>query len=107
MEKGSTTTRPAEPAQSGSLADEIGKRRPFTSAAQEACLNVWRTSQALLHDFDALFKRHGISNPQYNVLRIAKGHAPAGVTTSTIAQQLISRGPDVTRLVNGLEQADL
>ncbi|MEM7807726.1 MAG: MarR family winged helix-turn-helix transcriptional regulator, partial [Planctomycetota bacterium] len=45
---------------------------------------------------------HDLSQSLFNVLRIVKGHEPDGVTCQRIGEHLISRGPDVTRLVNRL-----
>ena len=89
------------------LREELGKRDPFESPEQEAYLNLLRTASVLSDDFDRLFADHGISQPLFNVLRIVAGHGPGGVASQTIARHLISRGPDVTRLVDRLERAGL
>jgi DNA-binding MarR family transcriptional regulator len=56
-----------------SLQHEIGKRRPFESAEQEAYLNLLRTASVLSGPFDALFRAHGLSEATYNALRILRG----------------------------------
>lgn len=95
------------------LEDEIGKRHPFSSPEEEAHLNLMRTVAALDAAFAALFKAKGLSEPTYNILRILRGHAaapdadPAGVPCQVIGDQLVSRLPDVTRLVDRLEEAGL
>ena len=95
------------------LKDEIGKRHPFTSPEEEAHLNVRRTASVLDAAFAPLFRAHGLSDPTYNILRILRGHAaapdshPAGIPCQTIGDQLVSRLPDVTRLVDRLEAAGL
>jgi len=95
------------------LKDEIGKRHPFASPEEEAYLNILRTATALLGDFERLFKAHGLSEPTYKLLRILRGHAqrpdanPAGVPCQIIGEQLITRLPDVTRLVDRLERMGL
>jgi DNA-binding MarR family transcriptional regulator len=83
---------------------ELGKRRPFDSAEQEASLNIVRTQDYLHGHFAQLLETAGISGPQYNVLRILRGHG-AGVPTQTIASQMLTRMPDITRLIDRLEQA--
>lgn len=60
-----------------SLGEEIGKRGAFESAEQEAYLNLVRTHAMLSEGFARLFKGHGISEAQYNVLRIV-GAASGG-----------------------------
>jgi len=92
------------------LADEIGKKKPFDCIEQEAHLNAQRTASVLGAPFAGLFKRHGLTPPAYNVLRILRGAATAGPgrrACHEIAEQLIAQGPDVTRLVDRLEEQAL
>lgn len=53
-----------------------------------------------------LLKSAGLSTAQFNVLRVLRG-AGEGRTCGEISGQLISRDPDVTRLLDRLEQAGL
>jgi DNA-binding MarR family transcriptional regulator len=89
------------------LQEELGKRNPFDLPEQEASLNLVRTQDHLHHHFARLFDEHGLSGPQYNVLRILRGHGGPGVPSQIIAAQMVSRMPDITRLVDRLEQAGL
>jgi DNA-binding MarR family transcriptional regulator len=89
------------------LQQELGKRNAFDCPEQEACLNLVRTQDHLQAEFARLFEGTGISGPQYNVLRILRGHGGEGVPTSVITGQMVTRMPDVTRLVDRLEQAGL
>ena len=86
------------------LAREIGKRDAFGSAAEEATLNLLRTADRVASAFDRLLKRHGLSRPQYNVLRILRGNG-RGLSCREIAEQMITGDPDVTRLVDRLVEA--
>lgn len=94
-----------------SLRDEIGKRRPFDSPEQEAYLNILRTHSVLEEDIGKLFKARGLSEATYNALRILRGEqangAAAGVPCQLIGERLITRVPDVTRLIDRLEEAGL
>lgn len=98
-----------------SLQKDIGKKRPFDSIEQEAFLNLLRSASTLDADFHRLFKSKGLSLATYNVLRIIRGETdgqlgredPVGVSCQTIGQRLVTRVPDVTRLVDRLEQAGL
>ena len=91
-----------------SLADEIKKRHPFSSPAEEVCLNLIRTQSVLTCPVHHLFKEHGISHTKYNILRILRGslgggeYGPHGMPSLDIAERLITRVPDITRLVDGL-----
>lgn len=87
------------------LADEVGKVRPFDAPAQEVFLNLVRTQEALANEFEQFFKSHGLSSAQYNALRILRGHAPQLMPCSMIAREMVTREPDITRLIDRLERA--
>lgn len=87
------------------LQAELKKRHPFDSLEQEAFLNLLRTSDQLNCEFTRLFAAHGLSGPQYNVLRILRGSGDEGLPCLEIAGQMITRMPDITRLVDRLEAA--
>src|SRR5687768_2500119 len=89
------------------LKDEIKKRNPFTHPEEEVYLNLLRTGTALFVDFERLFKDAGLSEPQYNVLRILRGAGGDGLPSTEIAGRMITRVPDITRLVDRLESAGL
>jgi DNA-binding MarR family transcriptional regulator len=89
------------------LQEELRKRHPFEHLEQEVALNLARTHDQLFHPFQELFETHGLSAPQYNVLRILRGHGPAGVPSCEVGAQMVARTPDVTRLVDRLEAAGL
>ena len=89
------------------LQQEIRKKKPFELREQEACLNILKTQDKLLGELNTLFKQFGLSHPKYNVLRILRGIGEPGVPCQEIAQRMISRVPDVTRLVDGLQKAGL
>ena len=90
-----------------SLRDELHKRDAFEQIEQEAYLSIARTASHLTADFEALFGEFGLSNPLYNVLRIVAGHGKTGVPSQRIGQDLVSKGPDVTRLVDRLARLGL
>lgn len=61
-----------------------------------------------LQDADhRLFKAHGLSAPQYNVLRILRGAGPDGLRCQEISDRMIRRVPDITRLLDRLVDKDL
>jgi MarR family transcriptional regulator, organic hydroperoxide resistance regulator len=78
-------------------------RRRFDSLEQEAYLNLWRTYDRLKVIEEELFATVGISPQQYNTLRLLKAAAPQGLTVQGIGDRLISRAPDMTRLLDRLE----
>lgn len=87
------------------LQQEIRKKKPFELPEQEAGLNLLRTVDAVRLPFDRLFAAHRLSGPKYNVLRILRGHGGEGLPCTEVASQMITRMPDITRLVDRLEQA--
>jgi DNA-binding MarR family transcriptional regulator len=75
----------------------------FTGSAEEkAYLELLRTTDALSRGVARVLKREALSATQYNVLRILRG-GPEGLTCGEIAGRMITRGPDITRLLDGLE----
>jgi len=54
-----------------------------------------------------LFKQHGLSHPQYNVLRILRGARGEGLSCQEVGARMLKRVPDVTRLLDRLEQRGL
>jgi len=87
------------------LQEVVGKKRPFDTPAQEAHLNIVRTSQALASRELRFFKTYGLSPPGYNVLRILRASGESGKTCTDIRNDLVSQVPDVTRLLDRLERA--
>jgi DNA-binding MarR family transcriptional regulator len=89
------------------LRDEIKQLRPFDSLEQEALLNVLHTADALMQQLGAVLKPFKLSHSQYNVLRILRGASPDGLACQEISERMISRDPDITRLLDRLEARDL
>jgi DNA-binding MarR family transcriptional regulator len=89
------------------LQEELRKKNPFELLEQEVCLNLLRTADHLSQDGHSLLQSHGISPPQYNVLRILRGHGGEGLPCCEIMAQMLTRMPDITRLVDRLEEAGL
>lgn len=79
----------------------------FASLEQQAFLNLWRTYDRLKAFEDELFGRHDLTAQQYNALRLLQAAAPEGLPTLTLAARLISRAPDITRLLDKLEERKL
>ena len=84
---------------------ELQQRKAFSSLEQEATLSIARTEAALREPLEELLKEAGVSLTQYNVLRILRGAGPEGLTRNEIRDRLINRMPDVTRLLDRMEEA--
>lgn len=74
---------------------------------QEAALNLLVASGHLRDRIEALCEPHGLTESQYNLLRILRGGQPEGYARCEIAQRLVERAPDVTRLIDRLERRGL
>jgi DNA-binding MarR family transcriptional regulator len=72
------------------------------AAASEALVALMVAAGNLVRDLDAACQQHGLTHDQYNVLRILRGVYPAGHPRGEIAARLISRAPDVTRMLDRL-----
>lgn len=77
--------------------------RRFDSLAQETYLNLWRTYDRLKSLEDELFDGYGLSAQQYNTLRLLEMAHPQEITVQKLGERLISRAPDMTRLLDRLE----
>ena len=87
----------------GRLQAEIRQTKPFHGPEQEAFLNVVRTADALMQGMATALKPFGLSPTQYNVLRILRGAGPAGLACREIAARMLTRDPDITRLLDRME----
>lgn len=81
--------------------------RRFDSLEQEAFLGLWRTYDRLRTLEDELFARYELTPQQYNALRLLRGEHPEKLRTLDLAARLVSRAPDITRLLDKLEQRGL
>jgi len=87
---------------------ELKQTRPIRSPHEQAVLGLMRTSRAIEESWQTYLKRNeGISISQYNILRILRGARPQAIKTSDIADRMIYRDPDVTRLLDRLSKQGL
>jgi MarR family 2-MHQ and catechol resistance regulon transcriptional repressor len=91
---------------SGKLQGEIGKRRPFATLQEETLLNLLRASDQMQIHFTRLFREHGLTPSQYNVLRILRGEGKP-LPILEIAGRTVTVVPGITGLIDRLEQAGL
>lgn len=76
----------------------------FDSSEQELFLNLWRTYDRLRMLEDELFREFDLTPQQYNVLRLLGALAPESMPTLVIADRLVSRAPDISRMLDKLEK---
>lgn len=68
---------------------------------------ILRASDRLTQEADLLVKEYGLTGTQYNVLRILRGAEPNGLPCKGIGDRMISRDPDMTRLLDRMEKRSL
>ena len=90
-----------------SLLEELRQTKPFASIEEESLLSIVRTSAMLMDDFEQTLKPYGITATQYNVLRILRGSEPGGLCRNELRDRMLTRMPDVTRLLDRMEEAAL
>ena len=91
----------------GKILAEIRQTKPFPHLEEEAFLNVQRTANVLEQGVTELLRGHDLTHTQYNVLRILRGAGQKGLTAGDVACRMITRDPDVTRLLDRLEKRAL
>ena len=89
------------------LQSEIRQSQPFGSLEEEALQALARANDQIQRHFDEFFKRYDLTGTQYNALRILRGAGETGLPCSEIGQRMITRDPDITRLLARLEQRGL
>jgi DNA-binding MarR family transcriptional regulator len=89
------------------LTRELRQTIPFTNLQEEVFLSILRTGDALIQAEARLLRKANLSFAQYNVLRILRGAGKQGATCGDIAGRMVNRDPDVTRLLDRLEERGL
>jgi DNA-binding MarR family transcriptional regulator len=92
---------------SGRLLEELKQTKPFHSLPHEAYLNLQKTADVLRQRLIAELKPFGVSETQYNVLRILRGAGEEGLRCGDIGDRMVTHDPDITRLLDRLERREL
>jgi MarR family transcriptional regulator, organic hydroperoxide resistance regulator len=89
------------------LQAELKQTKPFPRRSSEALLSVLRTAALLQHRLNEALRPIGITELQYNVLRILRGAGANGLCGREISERLVSKVPDVSRLLDRMEDMHL
>ena len=89
------------------LREELRMTRKFSSPEEELNLNLQRTVGLLGKPLFRFLKDHGLSLAQYNILRILRGQPEGRLPCRQIGLRMVTREPDVTRLLDRLEKDGL
>jgi DNA-binding MarR family transcriptional regulator len=82
-------------------------RTPQMHLEAQVFVSLLRTADALARGAEALLKPTGLSATQYNVLRILRGAGTEGLACREVGCRMISRDPDITRLLDRMESRGL
>lgn len=87
------------------LATTLKQNRPFASLQQETFLSILRTASELSNAADKSLREFGITQPQYNVLRILRGADAKGLCRNEISSRMVTATPDMSRLLDRMENS--
>lgn len=82
-------------------------RRRRQGHEEEAFVTLLWATDRLQRRVAELFRTEDLSPTQYNVLRILRGAGPGGLSCGEVAERMVTRDPDVTRLLDRLERRGL
>ena len=82
--------------------EEIKQKKPLRTPGQVAAITIFRTADVVRHAVERSLSPFGLSNEQYNVLRILRGAGDSGLPTLEISNRMLSRSPNITRLIDRL-----
>ena len=74
-----------------------------TGLEDQLFVAILKTADALSAQAEQLIKTSGLTGAQYNVLRILRGAGPGGLPCNGICERMISRDPDMTRMLDRME----
>jgi len=82
--------------------EDIKQTKPLRSPGQVAVITIFRTADVVRHAIERSLSAFGLSNEQYNILRILRGSGESGLPTLEISSRMLSRSPNITRLLDRL-----
>ena len=85
---------------------KLDQKRRAGHLEEAALLDLLRATDMLSRGLIDVLKSEDLSMTQYNVLRILRG-APEGLPCGEVANRMITRDPDITRLLDRLEKRGL
>ncbi len=93
---------------SGIVARELKQKAAFASREQEVLLGLRLAAARVVEPWEAFLKANaGLTPNQYNVLRILRGSHPTRLAHREVAERMIARDPDITRVIDRLSRRGL
>lgn len=87
------------------LQEELKMHRPFVDLEEETIVALLATKARVEEILNKIFEQQGLTRPQFNILRILRGAQPERLSCSAINERLVEKNPDITRLLDRLEDA--
>ncbi|WP_258105115.1 MarR family winged helix-turn-helix transcriptional regulator [Marinoscillum sp. MHG1-6] len=88
------------------IAEDI-KQKQFNSELHKAIVNIIYTNGWLHQKQSVVFKPHGLTTPQYNILRILRGQYPGPSTVNLLIDRMMDKSSNASRIVDKLEMKGL
>ena len=89
-----------------SIEEDI-KQEQFKSEYNKALVNILYTHGWLAQNQQQLFKKHGLTTPQFNILRILRGQHPNASTVNLLIERMLDKSSNASRIVDRLESKGL
>lgn len=87
--------------------EDVIKQKAFKDEYNKVIVNMLYTNSWIISEQTRLIKPYGISQEQYNVLRILRGQAGKPITISSIQERMLNKMSNASRLVEKLKQKDM
>lgn len=89
------------------LQEELKQAHPYSAVEEEAHVALARTAALVDRAIARMLRPHGLTPTQYNVLRILRGAGADGLCRHELGDRLVTPVPDVTRLLDRMEELEL
>ena len=87
--------------------EEAINQKKFKNNWQKATLNILYTNNWIQNQVKLFLKPYGVTQQQFNVLRILRGQFPEPLTTSVIRKRMLDNMSDASRIVERLYKKGL
>ena len=88
------------------ISEEI-KQKSFKSELNKAVVNIIYTNGWLSQKQMEVFRPHGLTTPQFNILRILRGQYPNPSTINMLIDRMLDKSSNASRIVDKLESKGL
>lgn len=89
-----------------SLEEELKVSR-FQNQRHRLSVNIMYTNNWMTSQMQKVFRNHGVTNQQYNILRILRGKYPLPCTIHELREKMLDKQPDVSRLLDRIQAKGL